>query len=87
MGICSHCGTAFPRTRKSRKYCTNRCRTNACLVKRPRLKQAEVEALHELLSAEVASLAEMRERLRRILRPGLAAVPVIEGYAGVPRLD
>ena len=87
MGICSYCGSPFPRTRKTRKYCTNRCKTNACLDKKPRLRAAEVEALHEVLNAEFASVDAMRERLRAILAPELPPIPLVDGRAAVPRLD
>jgi hypothetical protein len=87
MGICSYCGSPFPRTRKTRKYCTNRCKTNACLDKKPRLKAAEVEALHELLQTEFASVDALRERLRAILAPDLPPIPLVDGHAAVPRLD
>lgn len=87
MGTCSYCGTAFPKTRKTRKYCTNRCKTNACLDKKPRLKAAEVEAIHELLHAEFASLDAMRERLRSIVAPELPAIPLVDGRAAIPRMD
>jgi hypothetical protein len=87
MGTCSYCGKAFPRTRQTRKYCTNRCRTNACLEKKPRLRAAELEALHEVLHADFASVDAMRERLRIILAPDLPAIPLVDGRAAVPRLD
>ena len=87
MGNCSYCGGSFPRTRKSRKYCTNRCKTNACLDKKPRLRAAEVEAIHALLQAEFASVDAMRERLRSIVAPDLPPIPLSEGRALVPRLD
>ena len=83
MGTCSYCGSSFPRTRKTRKYCTNRCKTNACLDKKPRLRAAEVEALHELLHSEFASVDALRERLRAILAPDLPPIPLV----AVPRLD
>ena len=82
MGHCHYCGAAFPKTRKTRKYCTNRCKTNACLDKKPRLRAADVEALQDVLSAEFASVEAMRERLRAIVAPHLPAIPV-----SVPRLD
>ena len=87
MGICAHCGSPFPRTRKTRKYCTNRCKTNACLDKKPRLRAADVEALHEVLSDDYASVEEMRERLRAILAPDLPPIPLVEGRVAIPRLD
>jgi len=87
MGTCSWCGTPFPRTRKTRKYCTNRCKTNACLDKKPRLKAAEVEAIHEILHAEFASVDAMRERLREIVAPELPAIALVDGRVAIPRLD
>jgi hypothetical protein len=87
MDTCSYCGTPFPKTRRTRKYCTNRCRTNACLEKRPRLKAGEVEALHALLDVEVSSVEAFRERLRAILAPDAPPVPVIEGRVSIPRMD
>lgn len=87
MGTCSYCGSSFPKTRKTRKYCTNRCKTNACLDKKPRIRAAEVEALHEMLRGEFASVDAMRERLRSILAPDLPAIPLIEGRVAIPRLD
>ena len=45
MGVCNWCGNAFPLTRSTRKYCTTRCKTNACLGRKPsRIRAAEVEA-------------------------------------------
>ena len=64
MGRCDYCGTVFPKTRKTRKYCTNRCKTNACLEKKPRLRAADVEALRAALQA----LADRHEALRTVLR-------------------
>lgn len=87
MGICCHCGTPFPKTRRTRKYCTNRCKTNACLEKKPRLRAAEVEALHALLFADFESVDGLREKLREILAPDLPAIPVADGRPMVPRLD
>jgi hypothetical protein len=87
MGTCLHCGTPFPRTRKTRKYCTNRCKTNACLDKKPRLRAAEVEAIHGLLAEEFPSVDAMRERLRAIVAPELPAIPLVDGRAAIPRLD
>jgi len=83
MGHCHYCGAAFPKTRKTRKYCTNRCKTNACLDKKPRLKAADVEALQDVLSAEFASVEAMRERLRAIVAPHLPPIPTVV----VPRMD
>ncbi len=87
MGNCSYCGSPFPRTRKTRKYCTNRCKTNACLEKKPRLRAGEVEALHEVLRAEFPSVDAMRERLRSILAPEMPAVPLVDGRVAIPRMD
>jgi hypothetical protein len=87
MGTCSYCGTPFPRTRKTRKYCTNRCKTNACLDKKPRLRAAEVEAIHEILLTDFASVDAMRERLRAIVAPDLPPIPLVDGRAAIPRMD
>jgi hypothetical protein len=87
MGRCQYCGTAFPKTRKTRKYCTNRCKTNACLDKKPRLRAADVEALQDVLLTEFSSVEAMRERLRMILAPDAAPIPLDGGRAVVPRLD
>ena len=87
MDNCSYCGTPFRQTRKSRKYCTSRCRTNACLEKKPRLRAAEVDALHQVLREDFPTVDAMRERLRRILAPEMPAVPLVDGRAAVPRLD
>jgi hypothetical protein len=87
MGTCSYCGTTFPKTRSTRKYCTNRCKTNACLDKKPRLRAADVEAIHEILHAEFRSVEAMRERLRAILAPEMPPVPLVDGRAAIPRLD
>jgi len=87
MGTCSYCGTPFPRTRKTRKYCTNRCKTNACLDKKPRLRASEVEAIHEILHADFASVEAMRERLREIVAPDLPGIPLVDGRIAIPRLD
>ena len=83
MGHCHYCGTAFPKTRKTRKYCTNRCKTNACLDKKPRLRAADVEALQDVLSTEFTSVEAMRERLRAIVAPHLPPIPDVV----VPRMD
>ena len=75
MGECSWCGTKFPKTRKDRKYCTPRCKTNACLGRKPRrLRAADVDALYALLEAEVGTAEEMREQLRRIVAPSAPSV-------------
>jgi hypothetical protein len=84
MRTCEYCGTRFPLTRSTRKYCTPRCKTNACLNRKPRrLRADEVAALHELLHEEVTSAALFRERLRRIIAPHLPPFEV--GW--VPRMD
>jgi hypothetical protein len=87
MGTCLHCGAAFPRTRKTRKYCTNRCKTNACLDKKPRLRAADVAALQSLLETDFDSVDALRERLRSIVAPELPPVPLSDGRPLVPRLD
>ncbi|MEA2328248.1 MAG: hypothetical protein QOE68_3207 [Thermoanaerobaculia bacterium] len=87
MGVCNWCGSAFPLTRSTRKYCTTRCKTNACLGRKPsRIRAAEVEALHELLQAELPSAELFRERLRAIIAPHLPPIAA-EGVPLVPRLD
>lgn len=87
MENCSYCGTPFPQTRKSRKYCTNRCRTNACLDKKPRLRMADVQAIQEILQSEFHSVDAMRERLRAIVAPDSPAIPLLNGRVPVPKLD
>jgi hypothetical protein len=87
MGNCSYCGASFPKTRKTRKYCTNRCKTNACLDKKPRLRAADLDAIQEILHTEFPSVDAMRERLRSIVAPDLAPIPLVEGRVAIPRLD
>jgi hypothetical protein len=92
MGICSYCGTAFPKTRATRKYCTSRCKTNACLTRKPsRIRAADVQAIYALLQNEFDSADELMGRLRSILLPGseTIAVPVARDAepAFIPRLD
>lgn len=87
MGICLHCGASFPKTRRTRKYCTNRCKTNACLEKKPRLKAGQVEALHELLHAEFRTVEALRERLRAIVAPDLPPTPMVDDRVVIPSLD
>lgn len=88
MGICSYCGGEFPKTRSTRKYCTPRCKTNACLNRKPsRIRAADVAALHELLDGEFQSVEVLREQLRAILRPWQPPLPVENGRLIVPRLD
>jgi hypothetical protein len=70
MGTCSYCGSRFPLTRSTRKYCTPRCKTNACLDRNPsRIRAADVRALYELLDEQVGSAEALREHLRRIIAP------------------
>ena len=86
MGVCSWCGSRFPKTRATRKYCTPRCKTNACLDRKPRrIRAADVEALHELLEGEFSSAEALRARLREILVPDAPPAAFVEGF--VPRLD
>ncbi|HEX8152555.1 MAG TPA: hypothetical protein VF698_05490 [Thermoanaerobaculia bacterium] len=88
MGICTWCGSQFPKTRATRKYCTPRCKTNACLGRKPsRIRAADVQALYELVDADVPSLEEMRNRLKQILTPGAPPIPVVDGRPFVPSLD
>jgi hypothetical protein len=70
MGTCSYCGSRFPLTRSTRKYCTPRCKTNACLDRNPsRIRAADVRALYELLDEQSGSAEALREHLRRIIAP------------------
>lgn len=88
MGTCEHCGTTFPKTRTTRKYCTPRCKTNACLDRKPRrIRAADVEALYELLHKEHPSAESLREELRLILAPDLPAIPLESGRVLIPRMD
>jgi hypothetical protein len=85
---CSYCGSEFPNTRSTRKYCTARCKTYACLDRnQTRLRASEVKALRELLGAHFESAEELRDRLRDIIAPG---EPHAQGEAkefSVPTLD
>ena len=89
MESCLHCGKRFAKTRATRKYCTNRCRTNACLERRPRrIRAADVEALQALLDEDVPSLDVLRERLRAIVAPQRPPITGMEERPFfVPRLD
>jgi hypothetical protein len=88
MGICLHCGTKFPKTKVTRKYCSPRCKTNACLDRNPRrIHAAGVEALFHILDHEFTSAEEVQERLRAILKPDSSPMPLREGRPFIPRLD
>ncbi|HEY3056068.1 MAG TPA: hypothetical protein VGK31_09085 [Thermoanaerobaculia bacterium] len=88
MGTCSYCGTRFPKTRATRKYCTPRCKTNACLDRKPsRLRAADVQALYELLGAVFDCAEELQEKLRAILAPQMPPIPLERGRVIIPRLD
>lgn len=96
MGTCSYCGSKFPLTRSTRKYCTPRCKTNACLDRKPsRIRAADVRELFALLDQEFTHVDELREQLRRIVAPqrppiSVAAVMVELGEGEpvhVPSLD
>jgi len=89
MGTCGYCGSQFPLTRSTRKYCTPRCKTNACLERNPsRIRAAEVRALFELLEEDgIGSVDAFRERLRAIIAPGRASIPVQDGPVVIPLLD
>jgi hypothetical protein len=90
MGTCTYCGTKFPLTRSTRKYCTPRCRTNACLDRKPRrIRAADVDAILQLIDSEVDSAEMLRARLRAILIPGSPQVPleIESGRAFIPRMD
>ncbi len=87
MGTCSHCGSQFPLTRSTRKYCTPRCKTNACLQRSPsRVRAADVRALYELLDAEIQTVEAFRERLRGIVAPEREPFAETEEWF-VPGLD
>lgn len=84
MGKCDWCGGKFPKTRATRKYCSTRCKTNACLGRKPRrIRAADVEALHALIDADFPTAEALRDRLREILTPDRPPIPVVV----VPRLD
>jgi hypothetical protein len=93
MGICCYCGTEFPKTRATRKYCTSRCKTNACLTRKPsRLRANAVQAIFALLDDDFDSADDLMGRLRSILVPGseyvpMARVEVAADEVFIPRLD
>src|SRR5437588_9706369 len=96
MGTCDYCGSRFPPTRSTRKYCTPRCKTNACLDRNPsRIRAAEVRALYALLEENFITVDALREELRRIVAPERPPIEVLpaaseaEGEAAqyIPRLD
>lgn len=88
MDTCCYCGTGFPRTRSTRKYCTPRCKTNACLDRKPsRLRAADVQAIYELLNAEFDCAEALKERLRAIVAPQMPPIPLDGSRVVIPRLD
>ena len=96
MGTCDYCGSRFPLTRSTRKYCTPRCKTNACLDRNPsRIRAAEVRALYALLEENFITVDALREELRRIVapeRPPIEVLPATSEAEGevaqyIPRLD
>ena len=88
MGTCDYCGLRFPKTRATRKYCTPRCKTNACLDRKPsRLRAADVQAIFELLGGEFDCAEELQERLRAIVAPQLPPIPLDGTRVIIPRLD
>lgn len=88
MGTCSYCGSRFPLTRSTRKYCTPRCKTNACLDRNPSRVRAEaVRALFTLLDEDLSSAEAFRERLRRIIAPERPPIVEEPAEAYVPRMD
>jgi hypothetical protein len=88
MRTCEYCGTPFQQTRATRKYCTNRCKTNACLDRKPRrIRAADIQALYELLEREFDSAESLQESLRSILVPDAPPIPLVNGKPSVPRLD
>ncbi|PYQ60163.1 MAG: hypothetical protein DMF58_09120 [Acidobacteria bacterium] len=93
MGTCSYCGSRFPLTRSTRKYCTPRCKTNACLDRNPsRIRAADVRELYTLLEEDFSTVDTLRERLRRIIAPERPPIPQVtfgEEQDGVyvPKMD
>ncbi|HUJ13447.1 MAG TPA: hypothetical protein VL284_06605 [Thermoanaerobaculia bacterium] len=94
MGTCEYCGSRFPLTRSTRKYCTPRCKTNACLDRHPsRIRAAEVRELYAMLDEDFRSIEEIRERLRRIVAPGRPPIeiesipPEAADSIYIPRMD
>ena len=88
MGTCDYCGSRFPKTRATRKYCTPRCKTNACLDRKPsRLRAADVQAIFELLAAEFDCAEELKERLRAIVAPQMPPIPLDGNRVVIPRMD
>ena len=88
MGTCDYCGLRFPKTRATRKYCTPRCKTNACLDRKPsRLRAADVQAIYDLLSSEFDCAEELKERLRTIIAPQMPPIPLDGSRVIIPRLD
>lgn len=86
MGTCDYCGNRFPLTRSTRKYCTPRCKTNACLTRTPsRLPAESVRALFDLLETEVERADVLKEKLRQIIAPQREPIGAAGGY--VPSLD
>lgn len=89
MGTCDYCGTQFPLTRATRKYCTPLCKTKACLDRKPsRVRAADVRALFDLLDEDgIGSVDAFRERLRTIIAPERQPIAVHDGPVIVPGLD
>jgi hypothetical protein len=89
MGTCDYCGSRFPLTRSTRKYCTPRCKTNACLNRNPsRIRAADVRALYDLLDdEELRSIDAFRERLRRIIAPSRPEIAEPPDELYVPGMD
>src|SRR5437763_9749959 len=89
MGTCDYCGSRFPLTRSTRKYCTPRCKTNACLDRNPsRVRAADVRPQYELLETdELGTVEAFREKHRRIIAPERQpiAAPNSDNYS--PTLD
>ena len=88
MGTCEYCGNRFPLTRSTRKYCTPRCKTNACLDRNPsRIRAAEVRALYALLEENFTTVDALREGLRRIVAPERPPIPQQSGVVDEVRED
>jgi hypothetical protein len=87
---CEHCGRTFPVSRATQKFCSPRCKTNACLTRKPtRLRAADLEALHALLAEDVDNIQVLRDRLRQIVAPDGVRIPtaMVEPAFFVPDMD
>jgi hypothetical protein len=58
IGVCQHCGEAFPRTRARQRYCSARCRVNAGM----RRYRAKLERKRKAKGAKSRSAHEPKSR-------------------------